>query len=433
MMHRFRPLRFLPFVFALLLLPRPAWASEGAATPAVWLALAGILLVAKLAGEVAVRFKQPPVLGELVAGILLGNLSALGFTGLNFVSTSPVFAFLAELGVVLLLFEVGLESTLGEMAEVAPSSGIVAALGVAVPFGLGALVSGILQPDAPLVLHLFLGATLAATSVGITARVLRDLGALGGREARVILGAAVLDDVMGLVLLALVTGMATQGEAPGVGTILRLVGTAAGFLFGAVLLARTLMPGAFRTAARLQTEGVLGALIIGFCLVLAGVSELAGLAAIVGAFAAGLVLDKVHVEPFGGTKHDLADLVRPIVAVLAPVFFVRTGMSVDLGGVDGSVLLLAGALTVVAVVGKLAAGLGVRGGQTDRWLVAIGMVPRGEVGLIFADAGSRIVRHGQPLIPPPVYVAVVLVVLVTTLITPPWLSARLARSAKAPS
>ncbi|MFW6067154.1 MAG: cation:proton antiporter [Myxococcota bacterium] len=432
--HR-QPLRLsAPLVFGALLLPGIAHAAGGAhgPTPRVWMAIAAILLFAKLGGELAVRLRQPPVLGELLAGIVLGNLHLLGFEPFHGVADIDAVAFLAELGVVLLLFQVGLESTLAEMRKVAPQSGLVAVLGVVAPMALGYSASYLLMPDALGSLHLFVAATLAATSVGITARVLKDLGAMGRPETRVILGAAVIDDVLGLMVLAVVSAIAQQGEFPGATEFARIVGLAVAFLGGALLVGAYLMPGVFRGASRLRTPGVLGAISIGLALLMSGLASAAGLAAIVGAFAAGLVLDDVHVKPFGrGSVHDLSELIEPIVAVLAPIFFVRTGMVVDLAGADWHALALAGVLTVVAIAGKLVSGLGVRGGAVDRWTVGIGMVPRGEVGLIFADVGRRISTAGEPLIDAGTYMAVVLMVMVTTMITPPWLSRRIRTVAKA--
>jgi len=205
-----------------------------------------------------------------------------------------------------------------------------------------------------------------------------------------------------------------------------IIGLAGGFLVGALLLGAYVMPGVFRVASKLRTRDVLAAVAIGLCLLLAGVSGAAGLAPIVGAFAAGLILDEVHVRPFGRkSAHDLTEIIGPIVAVMAPIFFVRTGMMVQLGGIGTEPLLLALALTVVAVVGKLVAGLGVRGGAADKLTVGIGMIPRGEVGLIFANVGAGIQIDGKPLIQGGVYAAIVLMVMATTVVTPPWLAQRI--------
>ncbi|MEM1414530.1 MAG: cation:proton antiporter [Myxococcota bacterium] len=390
----------------------------------VWLTLAAILLAAKLGGEIAVRLRQPAVLGELGMGILLGNLVHLGFDAFEGAAQMPAVELLANLGVALLLFEVGLESTLTEMRKVAPQSGLVAILGVLAPMGLGYGVSKLLMPDAVESLHLFVGATLCATSVGITASVLQDLRVMDRPETRVILGAAVIDDVLGLIVLAVVAGLAQTGAVSGF-ELARISGLAAGFLIGALILGAYVMPGVFKAASKLRTSGVLAAVAIGLALLMAGLSAAAGLAPIVGAFAAGLILDEVHVRPFGKhDKHDLVPFVAPIVGFMTPIFFVRTGMMVDLSGVSAEPLVLAAALSVVAVIGKLVAGLGVRG-AIDRWTVGIGMVPRGEVGLIFADVGAGIMVAGHPLIEADVYMAIVLMVMVSTVVAPPWLSSRL--------
>ncbi|MBW2225620.1 MAG: cation:proton antiporter, partial [Deltaproteobacteria bacterium] len=365
----------------------------------VWLILAGMLLAAKMGGEIAVRLNQPSVLGELCAGIVLGNLYVVGIPTFEGAAQLVPVEFLAELGVVLLLFEVGLESTLTEMKAVAPTSGLVAIIGVVVPMLLGYGASLSLLPDAPFSLHLFIGATLCATSVGITARVLKDLNAMGRPETRVILGAAVIDDVLGLIVLAVVASIAEFGAVPGPMDLAVIIGLAGGFLLGALLLGAYVMPGVFRLASKLRTPDVLAAVAIGLCLLLAGISGAAGLAPIVGAFAAGLILDEVHVRPFGHkSAHDLSEIIGPIVAIMAPIFFVRTGMMVELGGIGTGPLLLALALTVVAIVGKLVSGLGVRGNAIDKLTVGIGMVPRGEVGLIFANVGAGIQFEGEPLI-----------------------------------
>ena len=425
---RRRPARFSVLLVFFALLPASAWASGGehGLSYDVWLILAGMILAAKLGGEIAVRLNQPAVLGELCAGIVLGNLSMVGIHVFDGAGNLVPVEFLAELGVVLLLFEVGLESTLTEMRAVAPTSGLVAIIGVIAPMGLGYGASAWLLPEAPFSLHLFIGATLCATSVGITARVLKDLDAMARPETRVILGAAVIDDVLGLIVLAVVASIAEFGSVPGPLDLSKIIGLAGGFLVGALLLGAFVMPGVFRVASKLKTPDVLAAVAIGLCLLLAGISGAAGLAPIVGAFAAGLILDEVHVRPFGRkSAHDLTEIIGPIVAVMAPIFFVRTGMMVQLGGIGSESLILALALTVIAVIGKLVSGFGVRGNTVDKLTVGIGMVPRGEVGLIFANVGAGIKFEGKPLIAAGVYAAIVLMVMASTVVTPPWLAQRL--------
>ena len=392
-----------------------------------WLALAAMILAAKLGGEVALRLRQPAVLGELACGVLLGNLP---IPGLAEVARGAEIAFAAELGVMLLLFQVGLESSVREMAKVAPRAGSVAVLGVIVPSVLGVGASRLLLPAAPMTVHLFIGATMCATSVGVTASVLQGLGALDTEEARIILGAAVIDDVLGLIVLAVVSAVAmTGGGMPEISTLARIAGTAVAFVVGALVLGLWTFRKALRLAAVLRAPHVLGAVSVAACLFLAGSSAAAGLAAIVGAYAAGLLLDDVTVRPFNDEHasglHKLESFVSPIAAVFAPVFFVRTGMNVKLAGFDASTLLLALVLVVTAVVGKLASGLGVRAKSADRLTIGLGMMPRGEVGLIFADAGARIAPGGTPLFSPGVYAALVTAVFATTLIGPPALAARI--------
>lgn len=402
---------------------------EHGVTAQTWLALAAIILAAKLGGEAALRLRQPSVLGELAMGVLLGNVP---FLGLAEAARGPEIGFAAELGVMLLLFQVGLESSVREMAKVAPRAGAVAVLGVLFPSVLGVGASMLLLPAASTPVHLFIGATMCATSVGITASVLKDVGALGTEEAKIILGAAVIDDVLGLIVLAVVSAVAmTGGGMPELGTLARIAGTAVGFVIGAIALGMWTFRRVYRVAAVLRAPHVLGALSVAACLFLAGTSAASGLAAIVGAYAAGLLLDDVSVKPFTDEHatgvHKVEDFVAPIVAVFAPVFFVRTGMNVKLGGLDASAILLALVLVVTAVVGKVAAGLGVRAKGADRLTIGLGMMPRGEVGLIFADAGARIAPGGTALFSPGIYAALVAAVFATTLVAPPALAARIRR------
>lgn len=398
----------------------------------VALALAIILVAAKLGGEVASRVRQPAVLGELVIGIVLGNLGLLGFSSLEHLKTDAFLGMLAELGVIILLFEVGLESTVREMLKVGASAAVVAMLGVVAPLGLGWAVGAWLAPEAGGLVHAFLGATLAATSVGITARVLRDLGESRSPEARVILGAAVIDDVLGLVVLAAVTAAIAAAN-----TGSQLSYTALGFTLGKALLFLTaslglglvVSPRLFTLASRLHTRGVLLALGLAFCFSFAWLAHSLGLAAIVGAFAAGLILEDAHYQDFMDRgEHSLEDLLRPISAFLAPVFFVVMGMRTDLAAFARmDVLGLGAALTLAAIAGKQVCSFGVFGSPADRLTVGIGMVPRGEVGLIFASVGATLKIGGRPVIDPATFSAVVIMVVVTTLVTPPALSWSFAR------
>ena len=388
------------------------------------LALAIILIAAKLGGHLATLVRQPPVLGELLAGVVLGNL---GLSFLDGLKGDPAIDTLSRLGVVILLFQVGLESTVAQMMRVGLSSLLVATLGVVGPVILGWAVGAWLVPDAGIYAHAFLGATLAATSVGITARVLKDIGQSDTDEARIILGAAVIDDVQGLVLLAVVTGViaaADQGTVMSYGAVALVVAKATFFLVGALILGMYLSPKLFALASRLQASGVLLAVGLAFCFLLAWLSDQIGLAPIVGAFAAGLVLEHLHYRDFVDRgEHTLDHLIEPIASFLVPVFFVVMGLRTDLGVfADPSVLGLAGALTVAAIVGKQICALGVLGRGLDRLSIGIGMIPRGEVGLIFANMGLTLTVAGVPVVSPSMFSAAIVMVIATTVITPPALA-----------
>jgi Kef-type K+ transport system membrane component KefB len=237
---------------------------------------------------------------------------------------------LARLGVLVLLFEVGLESTVGQMMKVGGASLAVATLGVVVPFGLGWATSALLLPGHSVYVYAFVGATRCATSVGITARVFQDLGRIQTAEARIILGAAVIDDVMGLVVLAVVSGTiaaASDGSTFSVVAIAAIVAKAVAFLVGSLFLGAWLSPRMFKAAFRLRTRGALLAVGLVWCFLLSWLSNLIGLAPIVGAFAAGLILEETHFHSFVDRgESTLENLIQPISAFLAPVFFVLMGM-----------------------------------------------------------------------------------------------------------
>jgi Kef-type K+ transport system membrane component KefB len=398
----------------------------------VALGLAVMLVAAKLGGDVATRLRQPAVMGELLAGLVLGNLGLVGIDVFQYMKTDTHLELLARLGALLLLFEVGLESTVGQMLKAGWSSLLVAVLGVIAPFGLGWAVSSWLLPSHSVYVHAFIGATLTATSVGITARVLQDLGRAQSTEARIILGAAVIDDVLGLLILALMSGVIAAADAGGslsyasVGwTVLK----ATGFLVGALVLGVWASPRLFKLAAGLRVHGVLLGVGLSLCFVLAWLASAVGLAAIVGAFAAGLILEDAHYRDFVGRgERSLEDLVHPISAFLVPIFFVLMGMRTDLRSfADPGILGLAGALIVVAIAGKQACALGAFGGGVDRLSVGIGMIPRGEVGLIFANMGLGLMVAGERIVDERVFAAIVAMVMVTTLVTPPALRWSLSR------
>ena len=416
--------RIAAFV-VLLAAPATAWAGgadvHSRFGPTLF-ALAILVGAAKAGGLIAERWRQPAVLGELLVGISLANLwPALGGgEGIAFVRSDLALSFLAQVGVLILLFDVGLEADLRAFSRVGLSSLLVALIGVIVPIALGWGAAAWLLPESPLIAHVFVGATLSATSVGITARVLKDLGVTRTREAQIILGAAVMDDILGLVVLAVVSGVATAGAAG------LSVWTVAGILARAVLfLGVTAVAGHFfssriiRLAARTDRPEAMLIVGLGLCFSLAYVAELIGLADIVGAFAAGILLD-----PYGAgvrprqESATLAELLHPLESLFVPLFFVLMGIQVHVGSVGTTTALaFAGVLTFCALAGKAACGLGVSRG-TNRAAVAIGMIPRGEVGLIFAGIGSALLVEGRPLLPQSLFSAVVVMVLVTTLVTP---------------
>ena len=374
-----------------------------------------IILVARLAAELAERIKIPAVLGEIVAGIIIGP-SVLGLIDpIKHLDVADMVLLLGEIGVILLLFQVGLEMDLGEMAKVGKPAFVVAIIGVAVPFAAGFGVAASFGEDAKVAL--FIGATLTATSVGITARVLGDLRALALRESRIVLGAAVADDVLGLVILTVVVKVVTEGSISA-GVVLETIGLAVGFLLITGLLAIYVIPRLFTRIDRLakSTTTIVSsafALTLAFSLL----ANQAKLAFIIGAFMAGLAVGR-------SPQHErISEGLNPLGQIFIPVFFASIGINADLEAMfQPSVLVLAVSLTVVAIIGKLVAGLGVGHSGGDKLLIGIAMMPRGEVGLIFASIGLS-----KGVLDDELYGALLLMVLVTTLITPPLIRLKLAK------
>jgi Kef-type K+ transport system membrane component KefB len=387
--------------------------------PGLFLSLAAVLVAAKLLGELAERIGQPAVLGELVAGVLLGG-SLLDVVP-NHGPAADIFHLLAELGVVLLLFEIGLETDLRELFRVGSASLSVATVGVILPFALGFAYWAFAPHPASggatelTTVAIFVGATLTATSVGITARVLSDLQQMHTAEARIIIGAAVIDDVLGLVILSLVSGLAA-GAPPGPWRVLRTLGVAVGFLVIAVLVGRYVAPRLFDLVVRMRVRYVLLVFAIAFVLALSAIAAVAGSALIIGSFAAGLILSGIN--QFDTIERE----VRPVASIFAPIFFVSVGSSVNLGLLDptqtgsAGILGVAATLTLLAIVGKLAAGWAAPWVRFRRLVVGVGMVPRGEVGLIFADIGRR-----AGILNEAVFGAILLMIMTTTFVAPPGL------------
>lgn len=397
------------------------------------LTLVILLPAAKLAGFGAERLGQPPVMGELLAGMVLGNLALVGLRELDYLKSDAAVEILSNLGVILLLFEVGLESSLTDLMKVGISSLLVATIGVALPFCLGWLVSLLLLPERSLYVHAFIGATLCATSVGITARVLQDLHRSRTREARIILGAAVIDDILGLIILAIVSGMilsAGGGAAPSMGSVVWLVFKVFIFLIGSTVLGVFFIPRLFRQAAKTKVKGMLFSLSLTLCFLLSYLATLIELASIVGAFAAGLILEGIPLKDyFPEEERSLEDLLHPLSAFLVPMFFIHMGLKIDLLSFARiEVLGLASALTAVAILGKQACGLGALEKGLNRLSIGIGMIPRGEVGLIFAGVGLTLSAAGERIIDEAIFSAILVMVMVTTLITPPLLQWSFRRS-----
>lgn len=397
------------------------------------LGFAVVLLAGKLGGEAAERLGQPSVLGELAAGVLLGNLALAGLPWLDFLHHDATLAALAELGVILLLFEVGFESRLQDLLAVGKSALLVAVLGVAAPMGLGYGVSVWLFPESGWWMHLFAGATLAATSVGITARVLKDLNRTESREAKIVLGAAVIDDVLGLIVLAVVSGMVSSLSAGGsaevaLGPVAVIIGKAVGFLAAAVWVGRFVQLRMLKVGEKLRVPGVPLVSAVSFCFLLSGLAGLVGLAPIVGAFAAGLVLEEADYEAFHAKEPPLDEYIRPMSMIFVPVFFVMMGLKIDVRTFGSAqVIGFAGLLTVVAIAGKLVSMCGVTERGVNRWAVGVGMIPRGEVGLIFVGIAAGLSVRGEPVFPASVVSAMVAMVMLTTMMTPPLLQWAFAR------
>ena len=372
------------------------------------LALIAIFAAAKIFGTVAERLGQPAVLGELAGGVIVG------VSGLRLVDPHNVtIHLLSELGVILLLFLIGLETDLKKLMSVGGSASAVAVVGVALPFLGGAALGHFL--GMPIMVSVFLGASLTATSVGITARVLSDLGHLKDDESQVILGAAVVDDIIGLVLLTIVGTLAGGGALTifGVGKIIVI---AFGFVLLAIVIGSKLAPMLIRAIDRIEIQRGLFFSALVFALLLAWIADRVGSAIIIGSFAAGLVLARTH------RGQEIQREVHDVAQFFIPIFFVVVGAAVDLRSInpfnpDARAFFWIGlGLTFVGVLGKVAAGFVVWKKGLKRIVIGVGMIPRGEVGLIFAQIGlaSKLISGG-------LYSAVAMMVMLTTFITPPLL------------
>jgi Kef-type K+ transport system membrane component KefB len=404
-----------------------------------------ILLAAKGA-KVLERFGQSSVLGELLLGVLLGNAALIGLEFFEPIKENDIIVFLAELGVLILLFQIGLESNIRQMSRVGVNALVIAALGALIPLFLGYFASQYFFPQGGVVTHLFVGAALSATSVGITARIFKDMGRLQSKEAQVVLGAAVIDDVIGILILALISKIAEEG-AVDFAEALTIVGISIGFLVGAVLIGHLFAPYFSRLFSFISKKPAMEVLFpLGFLFLFGYFAELAGLIPIVGAFTAGLVLDPVQfknyespqlvsqirenvkdaplvvrkkVEPH--LQHEeqvqVEHLIEPIGYFLTPIFFVYTGMLIDLEVLANfEVITIAIVISALAFAAKYFTGY-FSGKGVDKRVVGLGMVPRGEVGLIFASAGNAF-----GVLPDEAFAVIVIVVILTTFIAPILLS-----------
>jgi Kef-type K+ transport system membrane component KefB len=443
----------------------------------VLLELAGVIVAAMIGRWAAARLAQPSVLGELMIGVVIGNLGywmglPLFVLIMQFDSVGPLFTKLwttglsateaaaqvftpaqlapggsgarvieilgqpqgeravlmafavwmfSNLGVILLLLMVGLESTVGEMRAVGPRALAVAVVGVVVPFLLGYGTGLALLPEASSMAALFIGATLCATSVGITARVFKDLQRLQTPEAKIILGAAVIDDVLGLIILAIVVGIVASGGVQ-VSAVVRIAGLSALFLGAVILFGERLVSALIPIMDALDSAHLKLLFPLALACAMAWLASEIELASIVGAFAAGLILNEALFAEHGTGSASVEEMLRPLEAIFAPIFFVLMGMQVNLASfLSPTTLAMAAALTVAAVVGKVGAGLPA-GAGVDRLSVGFGMVPRGEVGLIFASIGK-----GIGVIDEGLFSAVVVMVIATTLGAPLLLEWSLSR------
>lgn len=378
-------------------------AAELPDVPALLLALAAIFAATKLLGEVAQRLRQPAVLGELVAGVLLGA-SVFGVLD----PRDPIIHVLSELGVLVLLFQIGLETDLRKLREVGGAALAVGVTGVVLPFAGGAAAA--IALGLPYLSALVIGAALTATSIGISARALGDLGRLQTREGQIVLGAAVLDDVIGLIMLAVVVGIVAGGAVTPL-LVARTTLEAVGFVVGALIAGSLLVKPIMGIVSRLQVAGALGVVALAFAFVFAALAARAGSAMIIGAFAAGLVL---HPSP---QRHDIEKATMSIGHLLVPVFFASVGAQVELSTLATPAALGLGALLItVGVLGKVAAGYAPWWFEGRKLLIGVAMVPRGEVGLIFAQVGAA-----AGVLAGPQFGAVMAMVVVTTFVTPPLL------------
>ncbi|MCE2982391.1 MAG: cation:proton antiporter [Parachlamydia sp.] len=375
-----------------------------------------ILISARLMGELAAYFKVPSVIGEMMAGIVIGP-SLLGL-----VEISMPIHLLGQIGIILLLFEVGIETDIGHLTKAGPQAFLVATVGVVLPFILGGWISYAVF-DFSVLASLFIGSTLTATSIGITLRVLRELKKQSTHEAQIILGAAIFDDIIGIILLAILYEFSQSGEVNlwHAGRVLLFILI---FFVTAPILAKIVAEIIKRWNEKSEIPGLLPTTIVGLILFFAWLAHALDAPELLGGFAAGLALSRKFYFPLGSffkeSKHfstHVEEQMKPIVHLFTPIFFVAIGLSLDLGKVnfDSSfVWNLSGLLLAGAIIGKLLSGFVLlKEKRIMQWIIGAAMIPRGEVGLIFANIGltSKVFNDD-------VYAAVLLVLTLTTLLAP---------------
>jgi len=387
-------------------------------THIVLLQIAAILLGARICAEIAVRLNTPAIMGELCAGILLGP-SLLGW-----ISPNDVIRLLAEIGIILLLFEVGLETDFNRLIKAGPRAVVVAVGGFILPFIMGFATSYLLF-EQPLLVALFIGGTLTATSIGITVRILSDLGRHRSHEGQVVLGAAVIDDLLGVFLLAVLYEFASGGEVDlvNVGRIGAYVGL---FFLLAPVAAKLLSPLIKRFHDASDVPGMIPIVLVSLVLIFAGIAHGLGAPHLLGGFVAGVALSRRFFLPFGAALQTdpeftlrIHDQMRPIIQLFTPIFFVMVGLSLDLRAIDWTSAFIwwfSLAIAVVAILSKLAAPWLIAETPARRIAIGMAMVPRGEVGLIFAEIG-RVAGIFDAVI----YAGMVLVIAYTTLASPIWI------------
>ncbi len=442
-------------------------ATEGHVDPIapVILGVTGILFFAVLGRFAARRFKQPSVLGELLMGIALGNVGYwLGIEFIEVLRHGPAIFEMIDLalsgeplqstavhalgqadgirvlgilqgpggpaltqvahtvdvfsryGVIFMLFLIGLETSIEEMRQVGGPSLRVALVGVIAPFVLGFMAARLLMPELSIDVDLFVAATLGATSVGITARVMTELQVMHCHESRIILGAAVIDDILGLVMLAIVSGIIVSGQFELMNSLM-VIGLAILFLWISFRLGPYFLKFAVNLVRHLDIGEAKMFISFLFVMVLAWTANLVGLATIVGAFAAGMILHDAYFHHWGEIHEhpvSIRDLISPLEVILVPIFFVLMGVQVKLETMyDPYMLFMAAGLTIAAIVGKFVSGFAA--GRGIRALpIGVGMIPCGEVGLVFASIGKSLDVINDEL-----FSALVMMVIVTTLLTPP--------------